>query len=98
MGWPKKDERMRIYFERKAKAYLLYDPETEDGIGEILVDNDPNRPMLNTTGISPVFLYQKCRRVSWNDVPEVWRRALGYWLIDKPEDYRGLWRMNEQPK
>lgn len=96
MGWPKKNERLRLYFERKPKSYLLYDPETQEGIAELLIDNDPNDPTLCTTTVSPIYLYQKCRRASWNDLPKVWRDAFKGYLVDEPEDYRGLWRMNEQ--
>jgi hypothetical protein len=97
MGWPKRNERLRVYLERKAKSYLLYDPVDKFGIGEVLIYNDPENPTLATTGISLSHIHTKCRRVSWDDMPEVWRNAFRGWLTDSPEDYRGLWRMEERP-
>ena len=105
MGWPKKDERLRLYFERKAKTYLLIDlDESKEGqkalstvaywgIGEVLIDNNPERPCLATTSVSAMHLYKKCRRAQWSDMPEVWQQALGEWLTEPPENYRGLWKV-----
>lgn len=64
-----------------------------DGIGEVLVDNDPESPNLASTGVSVFFLYKCCRRVSWDELPEVWQNAFREWMNGNPEDYRGLWRM-----
>lgn len=94
MGWPKKNEGLRVYLEKKGKSYLLYDPETREGIGEIMINNDPDRPMLASTGVSPMYLYRHCRRVDWNELPDIWKISLGEWLQDKPENYRGLFRIN----
>jgi hypothetical protein len=93
MGWPRKNERLRLYFERKAKTYLLYDPETGEGVGEIMMYNDPEKPSLASTSISTVYLYKKCCRVQWSDMPMVWQDALAKWLTDKPKDYRGFWKI-----
>jgi hypothetical protein len=107
MGWPKKDERLRLYFERKAKSYLLIDVDESRemqklrlsdyaGIGEVMIDNNPARPMLATTTVSAMHLYRHCRRAQWSDMPEVWQRALADWLTEPPENYRGLWKVKEQ--
>ena len=93
MGWAKKNEGLRLYYERKAKTYLLVDPESMDGIGEVMIHNDPERPMLATTGVSHAHLYRKCRRASWDDMPPVWKTAMLYWLDKNPKEYRGLWRI-----
>ena len=102
MGWPKKNEGFRLYFERKAKSYLLVDPDAVisgsnncECIGEVLIQNDPERPCTASSSVSPMYLYKKCRRASWSEMPEIWQRALAEWMTGKPEDHRGLWRMKE---
>lgn len=108
MGWARKNEGFRLYFERKDKTYLLVDipsPQQQkldrgscmDGshsaIGEVMVNNDPDNPKLATTSVAPMHLYKKCRRVSWSDMPEVWQKALAEWIVGDPKDFRGLWKM-----
>jgi hypothetical protein len=93
MGWPRKNEGLRVYFERKEKSYLLYDPVNHEGVGEVLVDNNPQKPMLASTSVSPIYLANHCKRVQWDEMPEVWQHALQSWLSDNPKNYRGLWRM-----
>lgn len=101
MGWPKKDEGLRLYFERKTKSYLILDPEKNygkycySGVAEVMTNNDPDNPCLGTTEISGDHLYHHCRRASWVELPPVWQNALAQWIEGKPEDYRGLWRINE---
>lgn len=103
MGWPRKEERLRLYFERKAKTYLLIDVDSKkerpdcnyDAIGELMIDNDPEKPCLCTTAASDDHLYRHCRRVAWNEMPEIWQKAFANYLTDPPEKYRGLWRHNE---
>ena len=106
MGWPKKDEGMRLYFERKAKSYLLLTDLKPDyqgnlgGLGELYIDNDPDTPHLCNGMVSPEHIYKKCRRASWSDLPEVWKKAfMDHWFNlepkESPKDYRGLWRMDE---
>jgi len=99
MGWPKKNEGLRLYFERKGKSFLLVDPEARlsDGsyetIGETLIENDPQKPKLSSGSASPGYLHTRCRRASWGDMPRVWQEALKAWLTRPPEEYRGLWRI-----
>jgi len=113
MGWPKKNEGYRLYFERKAKSYLLLDPERDpqqtdySAIGELLIDNDPEHPRLCSCEVSDMHLYRHCRRVSWAELPEVWRRAFlasgiqdyvnDDWVPFDPTSHRGLWRIGERP-
>lgn len=96
MGWPKKDEGFRLYLERKAKSYLLVEIPTYDSVGEMLIDNDPERPCLGSCNPDHSHLYKKCKRVSWDEMPEVWQKALAQWITGEPEDYRGLWRMGKE--
>jgi hypothetical protein len=99
MGWPKKDADEKLYFERKAKTYLMvfFDRETRrnEGIGEMLIDSDLESPMLGDCAPSPIYLYKKCRRVSWSDMPKVWQDAFRVCLNVEPEECRGFWRMKE---
>jgi hypothetical protein len=48
MGWPRKNEHLRLYFERKAKTYLVVDPIPFQGkleyLGEMMINNDPKNP------------------------------------------------------
>lgn len=109
MGWPKKNEGFRLYFERKGKTYLLVEISTQEeleeeraggfyrdgysGVGEVMVDNDLESPKLASTGVSTMFLRRKCRRVQWSDMPEVWQDALNKWINGEPKDFRGLWKV-----
>ena len=95
MGWPKKNEEYRLYFERAKKSYLIVDPKDNFGVAEVMTYNDPEKPMLCTTSREYRYLYVHCRRVSWLQMPEVWQDALKQWLDDEPDQYRGLWRVGE---
>ncbi len=96
MGWPKKNEGCRVYLERKAKSYLLVFVENRtpsgeyEAIGEILIDNDPARPCVGDTMVSPSHLCSKCQRVAWTDLPEIWKNCLSEWIYGLPKDHRGL--------
>jgi len=99
MGWPKKDDGLRLYFERKGKSYMLVDVKAACGsgmyecIGELLIYNDPASPMLCSSSCAPMYLYKKCRRVAWEDMPMVWRKALRQWVGGTLKSHRGLRRM-----
>jgi len=109
MGWPRKNEGFRLYFERKDKTYLLVEIQTpeelkeeraggyfrrgQDAIGEVMVNNDSENPKLASTTVSPTHLHKKCRRVQWTDIPEVWQDALKTWINGHPKDFRGLWKV-----
>ncbi len=100
MGWPK-NKGLRLFFERKAKSFLLLDygefncSGNIDGIGELMIDNDPERPMLCTCSAAPLYLYRNCRRASWSEMPTIWQSALAEWIEGEPSTHRGLWRMKE---
>jgi len=108
MGWPRKNEGFRIYFERKDKTYLLvviptleeleeerkggYYRKGYEGVGEVMVNNNPDNPKLCSCNPSPGYL-RNCRRVQWTDMPEVWQDALKSWINGHPKDYRGFWKV-----
>jgi len=108
MGWPKKNEEARLYFERKTKSYLmvfLHDNDEDkrsmrgnyEAIGELLIHNNPERPMLCSCSASPIHLYKKCRRVEWSDMPKVWQQEMKDYINGDPEEVRGLWKVGNQP-
>lgn len=111
MGWPKTREKYRLYFDRKHKSYLLVsmDPElvgphgNRPCLGELLIRGDPDNPRICTSDVSDRYTYTSCRRVSWNDLPEVWKQAfIRTWFshepVEDPTECRGLWRIGETPK
>jgi len=100
---------LRLYYERRAKSYLLVDHclsgaeqallqgETNgyEAIGETLLENDPNKPCLGSTSVSWQHLNSKCRRTSWAELPKVWQDSLGAWVEGSPLDHKGLWHTGE---
>ena len=36
--------------------------------------------MLAHSTVSPDYLRHRCKRVAWDELPEVWRREFGCWL------------------
>jgi hypothetical protein len=98
MGWPKKNEGFRLYKDSK-KCFLLLDPVYERGgyvgIAETLIDPIPDQPMLASTSVSHQYIYNR-KRVSWIELPEVWKISFSSWLAESPEAYRGLWRIGER--
>ena len=101
MGWPKKNEDFRLYYEAGAKTYLLVSmgekcPDgSREAIGELLIDNDPEKPKPCTTAVSDMHLYKKCKRVQWDEMPQVWQDALGEYITGAPKTCRGLWRIKK---
>jgi len=99
MSWARKDDGLRLYLERKGKSYMLVNTEAiaQDGtyecVGELLVDNDPKDPKLCSSSCASLYLYKRCRRVAWSDMPMVWRKALRVWVAGTLKSHRGLHRM-----
>jgi len=91
---------LRLYFERRAKCYLLVDHNARlpdgscEATGEILAHPDPNKPCLGSTPVSWQHLNSKCRRTSWAELPKVWQDSLEPW-IGSPLNHPGLWRTGE---
>jgi len=104
MGWPRKCE-AKLYYEARDKTYLLVYPETEhngcyDGYGELMIHNDPERPVLCSCSPSLEYIRTKCRRASWLDMPKVWQDEYKRVIFDlepkqDPMKVRGLLRMEE---
>lgn len=101
MGWPRKNEECKLYYESGTKTYLLCFIEHEtsvfnlEAVGESLIDNDPEKPNLCETQVSPMHIYQKCKRVQWDEMPQIWQEKLGEYINGDPKDCRGLWRIKE---
>jgi hypothetical protein len=101
MGWPKKNEDFRLYYEAGSKTYLLVSMgETcpdgcREAIGELLIDNDPEKPNLCSTSVSSMHIYKKCKRVQWDEMPQVWQDKLGEYINGDPKTCRGLWRIKK---
>ncbi len=103
MSWPRKNDSMRLYQEKTDKSFILVlvengiDGGTYDAIGNAY--EGPN-PGLASTGVGPLYLLNRCRRVEWSELPTEWKRAFQYWLDSddtKPETVRGFWRVGNQP-
>jgi hypothetical protein len=104
MGWPRKNEVCRLYQEKKDKSYLLVNiidgrsNGTYGAIGNALTGSSPS---LASTGASPGYLLNKCRRVEWSELPLEWQDAFWHWLesdCQHPSDIRGFWRIGNKPK
>lgn len=101
MSWPRKDDGLRLYFERKPKTYLLVNTKAMtpsdrwryECVGEVYCQNNPDNPALASSSCDHRYLYTKCRRVAWEDMPMVWRRALRQWMTGTVKSHRGLRRM-----
>lgn len=105
MGWPKTNERYRLYKERRSGTYLLVgmddDATNPDGsrlyVGE-LFSTPRKTPTLTTGTVSAEYLRMTCSRVGWTDLPRAWQEAfLTFWFElepkEDPKDCRGLWPM-----
>ncbi len=97
-GWPRKDEGLRIYRDRDG-SYLLMDPErfngAYDAIGNVMAGP---RPSLGSCRVSSDWLASGVKRVQWSELPEEWQAAFRPWLDAEPEDIRGFWLVEQQPK
>jgi len=100
MGWPKKNQEAKLYYERKAKTYLLVFLNHEsmfsnlDAVGEVYINNDPEQPALAGTTVSPAYISDNwLPRVQWDELPEVWQKSFKEWFNGKPENIRGFWRV-----
>lgn len=98
MGWPRKDD-VRVYFEKKDKTYILVFVEDGlSGFGSYYATGATFQDSISSIGCvncPPDYLRNKCKRVSWNDIPFDWQVGLKRWLDKSPEEYRGLWKIGE---
>lgn len=46
-----------------------------DCVGEISYPGDVNDPDLALSQVSPDYLHHRCKRVAWNDLPEIWQQG-----------------------
>jgi hypothetical protein len=102
-GWPRKDERLRIYRERDGGYFLLEPESCELGRGYDAIANVywGDRPSLCSCTISPAYLLSGgIKRVQWCEVPEEWQAAFRRWLPEGvgPEAIRGYWLVGQQPQ
>lgn len=110
MGWPRTNERYRLYKERRGGTYLLVgmddDAVNPDGsrlyVGELFLTPRAT-PALTTGTLSLEYLRLTCSRVAWGDLPRVWKTAfLTFWFelepAEDPKDCRGLWRTGTTDK
>lgn len=100
-------KRMRLracIMSARTKHILWYSRITNAGdgsfeaVGELLIYNDPERPMLCGTSVHPMYIHNKTRRVSFDEMPEAWQNAYRMYLNQgeptPPESIRGLWRVS----
>jgi hypothetical protein len=109
MGWPRRNDSMRIYADRKEKgAYFLIFVEPEQwryGIHPAIANVYPGpEPSLVYTNVPRSYIDETwAKRVSWNDLPPEWKAAFREYLSRgehepfNPARVRGLWRIGEQP-
>lgn len=110
MGWPRKNETYRIYRDKQGAYFLidLSDVGSHPGYGRTFgaVANvyPGKKPSLVYTTIGAVWISDEwCKRYQWNELPEEWQKAFAEYMTRggdtfDPADYRGLWRVGEQPK
>lgn len=107
MGWPRKNEEIRLYREKRgASGFLMIFPDEPWGpgnytaIGNVLASPGPS---LCGTGVSPAYIADnRLKRLAWSDLPADYQAAYREYMqrdgsIFVPETVRGLWRMGEGP-
>jgi len=90
----------RLYQERKDKSFILVITENawaaSNGMYSAITNvHEGAAPTLASTGVSPLYLHTRCRRVQWSDLPAEWQAAFRLWMQDwdqSPEQIRGLWQ------
>jgi hypothetical protein len=107
MGWPRRNDEMRLYADKKEKgAYFMVFPDQEGSRGYDAIANvyPGPEPSLVGTSISRNYLARTwAKRVSWTDLSQEWKDAFREYLSggeDEPFNpalIRGLWRIAEQP-
>jgi hypothetical protein len=107
MGWPRRNDEMRLYADRQERrAYFLIFPGQEGPKGYDAIANvyPGAEPSLCGTAISRNYLARTwAKRVSWNDLPSEWKEAFREYMGRgedepfNPAKVRGLWRIGEQP-
>lgn len=97
MAWARKNETFRLYYERLTQSYLLVDVSGTSPLGNYSAIGSysfgSSKPSLASTGVAPSYLRNRCKRVSWDELPRQWQQAFRRWLNVKPKDVRGFWRL-----
>jgi hypothetical protein len=107
-GWPKKNETYRIYRDKDEKSYILIllDDQRRGAFDAVAnVFTDPVPPSLAYTQVGRAYIATNwLKRCQWDELPEVWRDAFMRYMNNDPDypfdpaEYRGLWRVREQPQ
>lgn len=101
MGWPKKNETMRLYRDRDGSYLAIYPDECERGKYTALANvyAGPEPSLCGTSIGRDWFASVWPTRVEWTDLPDEWKRAFAKYLDDdeRPESIRGFWRVGNQP-
>lgn len=104
MGWPRKNEIMRIYRERDG-GYIFLNvadgPNIWGRYDAIVNVHAGPRPSLCSGGVCMDYIRQNwLKRVQWSDLPEEWQSAFRPWLhADSlaPDQIRGFWKVRNEP-
>ena len=107
MGWPRKNDGMRLYRDKDRKTYFLVEIHEEgprySAVANVLTGDSPS---LGSCTIPPGYIAENfLKRVQWSELPEVWQRAFLPWIVNeddpeslRPETIRGFWRVGQQPR
>jgi hypothetical protein len=91
---------LRLYQERKDKSIVVVFTNLRNGSGNYdAIGNamEGERPTLCGTGVSPEWLYSKCRPVQWSELTPEWKAAITEYMTRggdpfDPEAEPGFWR------
>ncbi len=100
MGWPRKNEQLRIYRDKDKKTFFMIDTDAFPGThgpeysAVANVYNGPE-PSLASTGISRHYIeHNWLKRIQWDELPKQWQKAFRTWLDSvNPKNIRGFWRI-----
>ena len=107
MGWPRKNESMRLYCEPGGSFLVVFvgQDRNPDGSRECLANAMSGAaPSLCMTSVSDAYLSRgNVRRYQWDDLPDGWRDALARRLAPdgmafNPALHPGLWRVGARPE
>lgn len=110
MGWPKKNEQMRIYKDRGDNGYMIVDISDERrwGLLDAIVNTyEGPSPTLTGSMVSTNYIYTNwLKRTQWDELPQEWQdRVMEYMERGReegeekfdPRTVRGFWRVGKQP-
>jgi hypothetical protein len=104
MGWPRKNDQMRLYRDKQNAYVLVFVDDERRGLHDALANvYDGSSPSLCGTQVSDRWFVQTWpKRVEWSDLPTEWKEAFMRYMDDdehpfRPEEIRGLWKVGHQP-